>query len=455
MSLYNKISTSFNNFFNNKVYKEIYTFLIMFIALFGYRFNDVMGISILIFIILITLLFTNDFTNILAPSIFMLFVINDGFANNEIPLTLIILTSILVLILLIFIIRNGFKLKKMKSLYGLLGLAIANILPIFWANNINSENNVFYFFYFANLGYLILYVIFVNGLKKGDLNYLAVTMSYLGLLLTGECLYKVLELNIKPFIQDFWLGWGVCNEAGIMICFSLPFIFYLICNTKSLPYIFFNTLKIIIVALGVLLTTSRASYICILIGLPVLITVSLFFNKTKKAYGIYTLSICALTVIISLFFLPQIKTIINEIKNINFSNGLESNDRLLLYEEAINKFKENPLYMILGPGICTSIDYRNSGFGYQLVPIVYHSTFFETLIVGGIFGMLMLIIHLFQKYKNIAITKDKTKIFIILAYIGIDIYGLIDNTYHMYYYMIPLVIILAVIDNYNYYNKFD
>ena len=53
MSLYNKISTSFNNFFNNKIYKEIYTFLIMFIALFGYRFNDVMGISILIFIILI------------------------------------------------------------------------------------------------------------------------------------------------------------------------------------------------------------------------------------------------------------------------------------------------------------------------------------------------------------------------------------------------------------------
>ena len=139
MSLYNKISTSFNNFFNNKIYKEIYTFLIMFIALFGYRFNDVIGISILIFIILITLLFTNDFTNILAPSIFMLFVINDGFANNEIPLTLIILTSILVLILLIFIIRNGLKLKKMKSLYGLLGLAIANILPIFWANNISSE----------------------------------------------------------------------------------------------------------------------------------------------------------------------------------------------------------------------------------------------------------------------------------------------------------------------------
>ena len=59
----------------------------------------------------------------------------------------------------------------------------------------------------------------------------------------------------------------------------------------------------------------------------------------------------------------------------------------------------------------------------------------------------MLIIHLILKYRNIILLKDKTKIFLILGYIGIDLYGLIDNTYHMFYYMIPLVITLAVIDN--------
>ena len=34
-----------------------------------------------------------------------------------------------------------------------------------------------------------------------------------------------------------------------------------------------------------------------------------------------------------------------------------------------------------------------------------------------------------------------------MKYIGIDLYGLIDNTYHMFYYMIPLVTTLAVMDN--------
>ena len=28
----------------------------------------------------------------------------------------------------------------------------------------------------------------------------------------------------------------------------------------------------------------------------------------------------------------------------------------------------------------------------------------------------------------------------------VDIYGMIDNTYHMYYFMIPLMIIMAVVD---------
>ncbi len=445
--LYNKLSTSITNFFNNKIYNEIYTFLIMFIALFGYRFNDIIGISLLIFIILLTLIFTKDFNYILAPSIFMLFVINKGFANDEIPLTLIFLISLLFIILIIFIIKNGIKLKKMKSFWGLLGLAIMNLLPIFWANNINNENTVFYFFYIADFAYLILYIIFINGIKKIDLANLATVFSYLALLLTFECLYKIIELNLTPFTSIFFLGWGVCNEAGIMICFSVPFIFYLICNTKRLSYIIFNTLKLIIAIIGVLLTTSRASYLCLLVGIPILFIFSLFYNKNKKLYAIYSLSILLILTIFIIIYLPNINNFIKTIINANFSNGLESNSRIELYKEAIEIFKTNPLYSILGAGICTKTGYNDSSFGYQLVPIIYHSTFFETLVMGGVFGILMLLLHLFEKYRNVSKLKDKTKIFLILGYIGIDLYGLIDNTYHMFYYMIPLVITLAVIDN--------
>ena len=37
----------------------------------------------------------------------------------------------------------------------------------------------------------------------------------------------------------------------------------------------------------------------------------------------------------------------------------------------------------------------------------------------------------------------------LIGFIVVDLYGLIDNTYHMYYYMIILVMILAVIEKAN------
>jgi len=35
----------------------------------------------------------------------------------------------------------------------------------------------------------------------------------------------------------------------------------------------------------------------------------------------------------------------------------------------------------------------------------------------------------------------------VIGYVVVDLYGLIDNTYYMYYYMIVLVVIMASIDN--------
>ena len=43
--------------------------------------------------------------------------------------------------------------------------------------------------------------------------------------------------------------------------------------------------------------------------------------------------------------------------------------------------------------------------------------------------------------------------FLLVGYILVDIYGMADNTYHMYYYMIAISIIMACIDSDNYYNN--
>ena len=147
---YNKIHNSIINITNYKYFNEFYCAIFLFIALFGWRFNDIIGISVLLALSAIILILTNDLNYILPAIINLLFVINTGFLNNEIPITIIIFIAIFVIILSIFLIINikhsGFKFKKMKSFWGLLGLAVMNLLPIFWCDTISDGYEVFYFF---------------------------------------------------------------------------------------------------------------------------------------------------------------------------------------------------------------------------------------------------------------------------------------------------------------------
>ena len=59
-----------------------------------------------------------------------------GEKTDEIPYLLIIACGIFVLVLLLFTFINGFKVNKFKSFIGLFGLAIFQIIPIFWNNTI-------------------------------------------------------------------------------------------------------------------------------------------------------------------------------------------------------------------------------------------------------------------------------------------------------------------------------
>ena len=66
--------------------------------------------------------------------------------------------------------------------------------------------------------------------------------------------------------------------------------------------------------------------------------------------------------------------------------------------------------------------------------------------MGGIVGLLALIFHLFEKYKQLYKKDLAFALAMAIGYFLVDIYGLIDNTYGMYYYMVPLVIVMASLD---------
>lgn len=447
---YNFLSSKFLNLTKTKYFNEIYAFTLALISLLGWKYNNNVSMIIMIALAIIVLILTTDLKYIIPNTIYFIFSIGEGFSNSQMPVHIIVLGGIFVITLLFFSIKNGIKLTKMRSLLGLAGLAITNIIPIIWCRNIPAGNEVMYFFFFGNLGYLILYIILVNGIKENSIDMLAVSMSYLIIILAGECAFKVYELkDTTDNILSLWyyMGWGLCNEAGIMICVSIPFVFYLMAKQEKISGIIFQNLKIIIAVVGILLTTSRGSFLFGYVMIIILYIVLLFISKNGRAYQNLFLIYSLIILILMVCFKNHIINFIDDLSKYIFNNKLDDNGRKEIWDMAYNHWNKNWLFKILGPGITCELQERATATGVQLTPLVFHSTFFQTLASSGIVGIIFLGIHFIQKYYN-AYKIDKLFFVIVgIGYLIVDIYGMIDNTYHMYYYMIPLMVILAVVDS--------
>ena len=459
MELLVKAKTNFNKVINLKYFDELYAVVLALVALLGWSVNTILGMSILIIVAAVVLLLTNDFTYIIPCVIYSLFCINTGFNNNEIPIPIIISAVVLIIVMVIQVCKNGLSFKKMKMSYGLIGLAVFNIIPIFWANNIKPEYPIFYIFFFSNLIYLLVYVLFINGLKKDAFKMLAHTMTYLGMLIALECMIKVIELSgtVDNILKlTYFLGWGVCNEGAIMICVSMPFTFYILGSSTKVKNILFNQLKVILMLVGVLLTTSRGGIIFASIEVVLLEIAVLVVAKEKKLYRTVTLIYLGLLAFIAICSIVPLTMLVNDIMKYIFDQGLDSNGRTSLWKEAFDAWTLNPRNVILGPGITSVIRATGTANGVQEGMIVFHSTIMETLVVGGIFALIALLLHFIEKYYAIYKTKDSLLfVTMLIGFLVVDIHGMIDNTYHMYYYMVPLVIILAVINNINFENELN
>lgn len=446
---YHKIHFNLNHLTEMKYFDECFAGIMMIISLLGWKYSNLVGMSLLIGISSILLLFLNDLKYVIPGLIYFIFTMGKGFANDEFPIPIIIVGSVFVLVIVISIFRNRFHFKKLKSFYGFLGLAIMNVVPIFWCNTIEVGHEVFYFLFFANIGYLILYMLIANGIQKESIHLLAVTMSLLGILMAGECAFKVYELKDSVgsiFELVYYLGWGVCNEAGIMTCFSIPFTFYLLGKTPSVKGFLGWGMVLVISLIGLLLTTSRGAYLCGFAEVFILAIVVLFYAKRPKLYQTCFFATCLVAILFAIIFKDNVIQGIEMIIDTVFYKGLDDSGRKEIWDKGYELWNQNFLSRLLGPGICSEIREMTSSNGWQKVPLVFHSTFWQTLVMGGIFGLLFLAVHLAQKYWHLFKCDRLLFVTLGIGYFMIDMYGMIDNTYHMYYFMIPLVVIMACVD---------
>lgn len=440
----NKIIEKINNFKNyicdlssKKWFYEIYCAILCFISIIAWSLLGSVGMALIMVIAGISLYLMDDIKYVLPVLINFIFVNSSGFELNKFPTMLVISAIILIAALIFYVIKNRKKYTKGDFGNNFILFAIFSFIPIFWNDSIDSNNTVMYIMYLGWLLYFFIYFFVLNNVKGNILEELCIMMSYLGVLLAFECIIQALrDLSTIESVFDLYLqlGWGIGNEAGIMILVVMPFTFYQL-SKSELKTSFIYIVKILLMCVAIVFTTSRASYLVGAIEFGMLFLLLFYYSKYKKIIllsGIIAIAIISLVLIVD-------GDIISNLMSKVFKLKLTGNGREEIWNGAIEIFKSSNLYKIFGKGVVAEFDSSNR-------MIVYHSTFLHTLATMGIIGVVLLICHFIRKYAYIFIYKSQFSLFLLVGYFCVDVYGMVDNTYHMYYYMIVLCVIFGVLE---------
>lgn len=438
---------------NSHFYFEILTVLLFFtFGGLGWYYNySISGMGI-ISLLLVLLLVFNDFKYVIPAGISLIFSYNGGYDSKSLPSQVALYVGLLFLIIVVYFFVNLRKerTKKTKSVWGFILLSSSCIIPVFWNSVITSETKIMYLIYFSWLLYVIVYFIFLTNFGKNSLRMSIFTISTLSLLLFFESITALLDAHytheeVEIISLTYTLGWGNCNEAGIMFCFCMPFVIYEMTKTKNSVFMFFDFIKIVFCFAGIFVSTSRASMLFGSIEFIVLLILLIIFSKKKYTCALFICSIIFLAFVFVYLYL-DIENVFQYIIENYSSSKIQDDDRINIYSKAIDLWKTDWKTTVFGSGIVSEIDYRETYGNMDNAFLVYHSTFFEMLVMGGIVGIVALCVHFFEKYRQLWKREKAFALVMLVGYLCVDAYGMMDNTYGMYYYMIPLVIIMASID---------
>ncbi len=449
---------------NNWKFENIIVLIFMIFGILGWQFNYAIGAIPTIILSLVLMLFYDDFKYGIPAILVLLFSYGVGFDSQKFPFDIVIPVAIFVIFVVIFTIRkfNIEKLKKIKSLIGMSILAISFILPIFWAN-FSSEFSVFYVMYFSWLMYTLLYLLLYMNISKNAFRILVFSLSWLACLLGYELVIELMRLTKaepnRSFMSfTYYIGWGLCNEAGIILCFIMPFIFYELISSKSLAVTLISIFKIFLSLFFIFITNSRGSLLFGIIEFIVLFIIMFFksFDLKRQKLQLFSFSIIVVITVVGYIMIKY--EALTDISNTIFKEGFDSNGRSEMWSDAIKIWTSSFRNVVFGSGIISEI--KEKSLYHEVMPtfVVYHSTVLEVLVSAGLIGFIGLVIHMFEKFKMLFRVEKTLAIFMLVGYIVVDIYGMIDNTYGMYYYMVPLMIVFAVINNsknYKLYNRRD
>lgn len=445
------VNSKLNKCFSHKHFYEIYCILLSILTVLAWNYLYTVISTISIIIAIFMLLKLKDFKYVIPAIFCVVYGYGTGFNINDFPIPLIIVASILIVICAGYTIKNRRRIPINKNLVSFIGLTILCFIPILWNHNIKEGYEVLYFMSFAWLLYLVIYITFNSNLKRNSFDDISTAISYLGVVVALECIISyIVSMNTTGeynFVYPPMMGWGIINECGIVMLFSAPFCFIKIVNSKCNRRIIVEFIKILTIILAIIITGSRGTYLFGSIEILLLMIFTAIYAKKKKIVLTFYILIVIVTIGLLSFQFDKIIEFFNNI----FHDGMNDNGRFMLWEWAMDDFSKNIYTGLFGNGMVDRfISYgqsQTSSTGFDWVFVVYHSTFFETLAAFGIVGVILMFIHLIEKYYYTSKLSKPSMLILATGFLLVDLYGMIDNTYHMFYYMIPLVILLASLES--------
>jgi len=191
---------------------------------------------------------------------------------------------------------------------------------------------------------------------------------------------------------------GNKNITAASFVIRLPFIFYLLLSSKNNVIKAFAFISSMLVIYAIFLLTARASIISLFLMFIIVITYLLY---KRKEFGIKKIIIQ--TFLIGLiFFIPVLISnfsntssisITERVASINTADDQSSQNRLTYYQDAINRFIENPIMGVgLGNWKIKSIDYVSKEMQSYIIPYHVHNDFLEIAAESGIVSLLLYIL---------------------------------------------------------------
>lgn len=323
-------------------------------------------------------------------------------------------------------------------------LAITAALIIAGCDCIGRES------YAATIGYvlllgaaiLVLYLLYNAYYRKNpyvkNSTYFAKMMMWFGLLLTAQIAsyYIKNRLGIDQWNKGWIdLGWGIDNNAATLLLLSAPMCFYLAftcggskLSSKKASFSRFGWLYCLIGFVqyaAICFTFSRGGIVFAVVTAPFVIG----FTIAKSRNKLDCIIPCALAVIAIGVFYAVFFEKVNEMFVQMFDKILDSDDhsgwadRDLLYLEAIECFKNHPIF---GAGMgYMGVNYEIKAIGFYW----FHSTFFQIIGSMGLVGLIAFGYFYFVRYRIVLkrVRTNSFSLFALLSLLGFELYSMIDT----------------------------